>query len=251
MPHISEHQVSVVLSETVGGKKSNKSKELLDLQLLEQDLVNQILFPLIEKSNQLSAKLLTFKQLEKKYNITIKTITNINADENIIFVKYFKPDILISIRHGIIFKNELISIPKYGVINLHSGILPHYRGVLATFRALNNGDETIGTTLHYIDDVFIDTGKIIGVSQLKVNKDKSLFWHIMNIYFEGVKLLAETINKIAQGVAIEAVSQLQGAGAYYSFPNEIEIEDFKRKGWKIFEKDEYLEFIKDYISPDT
>ena len=61
-----------------------------------------------------------------------------------------RADLLISIRFGMILGTEALGLPPRGVLNLHSGLLPQYRGVLATFRALLNGDAEIGCTLHWI-----------------------------------------------------------------------------------------------------
>ncbi|HAZ78734.1 MAG TPA: formyl transferase, partial [Porticoccaceae bacterium] len=40
-----------------------------------------------------------------------------------------EPDLILSIRFGLILPQTIIDLPKYGVINLHSGLLPVYRGV--------------------------------------------------------------------------------------------------------------------------
>ena len=50
-----------------------------------------------------------------------------------------------------------------GVLNLHSGKLPDYRGVMATFRAMMAEDETLFSTVHWIDDKTIDTGRILSM----------------------------------------------------------------------------------------
>jgi len=53
---------------------------------------------------------------------------------------------------GLIIREPVIAHSQYGYINLHSGLLPDYRGVMASFRAMVNGDAEIGSTLHYIQD---------------------------------------------------------------------------------------------------
>ena len=46
-----------------------------------------------------------------------------------------------------ILKAAAIQIPRHGVLNLHSGLLPAYKGLMATFWATLNGEEEIGCTL--------------------------------------------------------------------------------------------------------
>ena len=60
-----------------------------------------------------------------------------------------------------ILKEELFKIPSYGCVNIHTGLVDHYRGVDSTLWALNDERlDLIGSTLHYIDEN-IDTGEII------------------------------------------------------------------------------------------
>ncbi len=50
---------------------------------------------------------------------------------------------------------------RLGIVNLHGGLSPEYRGADCTFWALYNGEpEKVGCTLHYID-AGIDTGRLI------------------------------------------------------------------------------------------
>jgi methionyl-tRNA formyltransferase len=74
------------------------------------------------------------------------------------------------------------------VINLHSGLLPNYRGVMATFWTLLNGDKQLVTSLHFIDDSTIDTGGIIANSTLLVQQDESYLWHVLSLYIWGVSI---------------------------------------------------------------
>ena len=60
-----------------------------------------------------------------------------------------------------IFKKELLKIPRYGCINLHCSILPKYAGLLPSFWTIYNKEEKIGSTVHYMDDK-IDNGAILG-----------------------------------------------------------------------------------------
>ena len=76
-------------------------------------------------------------------------------------VRAFDADLLISIRFGQIFKAEAIAQPRTGIINLHSGLLPEYKGVMASFWSLLNEEPRLGTTLHWITDKKIDSGALI------------------------------------------------------------------------------------------
>lgn len=55
---------------------------------------------------------------------------------------------------------EVLSTPRFGVINVHSSLLPKYRGPAPVLWAIRNGDPDIGFTVHRMDENF-DTGPIL------------------------------------------------------------------------------------------
>jgi methionyl-tRNA formyltransferase len=156
---LSRHEAVVFLSDRVG-KATVKVKELEDFLFFEQDLLNDFIFPLIDQSTHKSEnEYLTFKQIESRLGLALTPLNNVNDPESVKMIRSLDPDVIISIRYGRIFKDDIIRVPRHGVINLHAGILPRYRGVLATFRAMMNDEPEIGCTLHYITDATIDTGR--------------------------------------------------------------------------------------------
>lgn len=75
---------------------------------------------------------------------------------------------------GPIIKKQLHQMPKFGCVNIHTGLVEHYRGVDSTLWALyDNNTDLIGTTLHYIDDS-IDGGNIINAAKVKIEKHDNL-----------------------------------------------------------------------------
>jgi methionyl-tRNA formyltransferase len=248
LPHIAPHVTHIFVSDKVGGKNTDPPKELKELKFFEQTLFNDILFPQLDNQNRdFKGQYLTFNELSKKYNIPVQSLNEVKSAETLNYIRSLQPDLILSVRYGKIFGNDFIKIPKQGVINLHSGRLPQYRGVLATFRALMNGDSEIGCTLHYIDDATIDTGGIIGFSNLKVDASKSLFWHIMNLYPASLDILTSTIDTILRGGKIETHVQTSDNAQYFTFPTHEEVAEFKQKGWSFMEVGEYEEIVRKYI----
>lgn len=90
----------------------------------------------------------------------------LNSKKTVSAIKNLKPDLFLSINFRYLLKDEIITTPKYGCINLHFGYLPYNRGVFAdAFSIIEN--TPAGVSYHLID-TGIDTGKII--SQVKVDK---------------------------------------------------------------------------------
>ena len=72
-----------------------------------------------------------------------------------------QPDVILTFGCSILHDPEFFEIPRFGIINLHSGIVPRYRGVDNVYWCLYNGEPAmIGATIHYIDQR-IDTGDVL------------------------------------------------------------------------------------------
>jgi methionyl-tRNA formyltransferase len=266
LPALQGHRLTVFLSSHVG-KAGFMPQSLRDLRFIEQSLFNQLLTPLlnqqqpdtgranvavnvtsktaVQSSNALS--LLSFEALATFLKNPITEFNDINTATGLTRLKASEPALIISLRYGVILKDAAISVPTYGVINLHSGLLPNYRGVMASFWGLLNGETQLGTTLHYIDDASIDTGRIIGTTSLRVNLKRSYLWHVLNLYPAGCALIAATVERLANNEPIASQPQPEG-GHYYTFPTEANLADFSEQGLKLFDGDELVIFLERYLS---
>jgi methionyl-tRNA formyltransferase len=243
LPTLAEHTVLVGLSERVGSPGGTQEpRERAELRAAEQVLPNELLYPLIEGAGLPDDGLrrLTFAEIERHRGIRVASLPDPNSAAGLEAVTAFAPDLLLTIRYGAILKRPVISIPRLGVLNLHSGILPAYRGVLATFRALMNDAAHVGCTLHYIQDPTIDTGDVVGIRTIAVRRDRSLLWHILALYPPGISLLSETITGLASGRAPPRAAQATTGGAYYSFPSAQEWAEFTGRGWRVADASDLL-----------
>jgi methionyl-tRNA formyltransferase len=244
LPKLSEHKITIFLSAKVGGI-SKKPTELIKLKFFEQDLYNRIIAPLLPSPAERSSSFMTFEQMSASCQQPVIELNNINSIEGLAMLDKAQPDLILSIRYGVILKNAAISSARIGVLNLHSGLLPNYRGVMATFWAMLNGEKTIGTTLHYIDDANIDTGDIVDTTTMKVDSSRSYLSHVLELYQQGSNLMANTVNKIASGKTIACQPQID-AGNYYSFPNDEKLSAFTAKGLTLVDEQELIQFITDH-----
>ena len=128
-----------------------------------------------------------------------------NNKETISFVTKLEPDIILSIG-SVILKDEFIGLPKKGVLNVHMGILPEYRGIGVTEWPILDSDslETInlGVTLHFVERG-VDTGPILlkktislkGLKDINDLEDKYLPLMVDTMH-EGIKMIRD--NKQSQ-----------------------------------------------------
>lgn len=243
------HVFDFVLSKGIGKKSSSKAPAIEEWEQLENRLIENGLFPLLEEQNQTSPHnwFQSFKRLaQATVSKAVREFSNINSDEGLAYVQQFNPDVIISIRFGQIFKSPIINIPQFGIINLHAGVLPDYRGILATFWAMLSDETHVGCTLHYVTDNTIDTGKIIGIHKIPADNGRSVLWNIAMLYEGGAALISDALEKLNSSQPLTAHPQDNSRGRYFSFPTQHEITKFLTKDHQLYTMKDYTTLMQWY-----
>ena len=71
-----------------------------------------------------------------------------------------EPDVIVVAAYGKLLPQELLDIPRAAAINVHSSILPQYRGAAPINWAILNGDRETGVTIQYMASE-LDAGDIL------------------------------------------------------------------------------------------
>ena len=128
----------------------------------------------------------------------LREVPHINHPDVVKLARELRPD-LICVFGTSLIRGELLKEGRLGIINLHGGLSPEYRGADCTFWALYNSEpEKVGCTLHYID-AGIDTGRLIAHVSPEVREGDSellLFWRAVQ---DSAEVYAETIVRLARG----------------------------------------------------
>lgn len=250
LPFLSQYKTHIIFSQKVGSPKErikvlNHCEHDYPLLTLFPQLEQQSLTP--ENNHHIPKRFLTFKEIEHFYNIPCHYLSNINSSDNLAFFKNLNPDLALSIRYGHIFHEEAISIPKYGILNLHSGPIPKYRGILATFWGMLHDESTIGTTVHWINTPHIDAGPIIAKTSFPVDKQKSLLWHVHHIYNDGITELINTATRVLQGYSISGTPlSTHTPQPYFTYPTPQDVQKFLDKNYILVKDSEYMQIMKQY-----
>lgn len=243
------HAVDIVLSKGIGKMSSPKAPEIEQWKSLENRLIENGLYPLLEKSGPTSPhrRFQSFNQLARAtVSKTTREFSNINEAEGLAYVRQFNPDVIVSVRFGQIFKPPVIAIPRFGIINLHSGVLPDYRGILATFWAMLNDETHIGCTLHCVTDNTIDTGRIIGIHTIPADRKRSLLWNIAALYEGGAALISDALEKLKTSRPLTGHPQDNSRGRYFSFPTQHEVTAFLAKDYQLYTMEDYSALMQRY-----
>lgn len=236
LPRLHAHKVDIFYSEAIG-HPNDFPAPLQQYQFIEQALFFDGLFPVIDEKMERLSPLKTFHQLLQKHHLQAHAVDDIDDPAVLSQLKKNNHELWISIRFGKIFKKEAIAIPDRGIINLHSGILPDFQGVMPTFRAMMAGENNIGCTLHYVNSEQIDAGPAIAFSKSPLEKERSYLWNVIHLYEAGVGLIQEAIAKLQQNQVLSVFNTPSG-GHYYSFPDQETINDFFERGFKLYENED-------------
>ena len=170
------------------------------------------LLPFLERRLQPAWK------IASDHNIPVFQCGNINDPECQAFIKQLQPDLLISAYFSQILKKDIIQLSKIGVLNVHPGWLPTYKGAMAYFWVLKNGSDKGGVTVHWIDEG-IDTGEILARRAFKLQNKATQETVLMYSAVIGAQLLGRVIRRIIRGqdAKIHTISEDEKA-AYYPMP---------------------------------
>jgi methionyl-tRNA formyltransferase len=160
-------------------------------------------FTKIDKPNQRGKKIKfnPVKQYALDNNIDIYQVKSVKTKEVIDKIKELNPDIIVVVAYGKILPNELIEIPKYGTINVHSSLLPKYRGAAPIHYAIINGEKETGVTIMDIAEE-LDAGDIILQAKTEITDEDNLESVHDRLAEIGAKTLLEAIKLIEEGKAI-------------------------------------------------
>jgi len=88
-------------------------------------------------------------------------------------LKEIDPDLIVVVAYGKIIPKNIIDLPKLGIINVHSSILPKYRGASPIHRALINGDDKTGVSIMFINEG-LDTGDVLKIITTDITEEDDL-----------------------------------------------------------------------------
>ena len=135
----------------------------------------------------------------KKNNLKLLQFEKISRD-GVEIIKELKPDIMVTCAYGQILSQEIIDIPRYGIINVHGSILPKYRGASPIQSAIINGEVETGITIMQTE-AGLDSGDIIKIKTTPIFPDETAGELSERLSVIGADLLIEAMNEIGEGKA--------------------------------------------------
>lgn len=173
----------------------------------------------------------SIKHAAKKIGADFRVVNNLNAKDYVQHVREVAPDLIISYSAPQIVKPELLSVPKYGIINVHGALLPNYRGCMPSFWYLYNDEKVGGATVHYMS-TDIDDGNICLQGSVDISDCTTMFQLMKKTKELGGELICESIRQITSGTLKTRPNDTLN-GSYFTWPTVEQAKEFRKKGKKL------------------
>lgn len=161
----------------------------------------------------------------------IKLDKNINHKNSLAKIQSFNPDVLVSVTGNQIFRKPLLELAPLGCINLHSSLLPKYRGIMPSFWVLKNKEEKTGVSVFFVDEG-IDTGPILVQKEIIIG-ERTQDQLIRDSKIIGMDAIIESLKLIDKG-NYKLQENNDNEMTYFSFPTKQDVADFRASGKKFY-----------------
>jgi methionyl-tRNA formyltransferase len=131
--------------------------------------------------------------------------TRLRAADSVAEVAALRPDLLVLADYGQIVPESLLTLPRYGALNLHPSLLPRHRGATPIPAALLAGDEETGVTLMRMD-AGLDTGPIVAQRRVAIGAHETAPDLEERLSIEAAALLADALDAWLSG-SVQARAQ--------------------------------------------
>jgi methionyl-tRNA formyltransferase len=138
------------------------------------------------------------KILAEKLNLPVLQPLKARDAQFILQLRELKPDLMVVVAYGQILSQAILELPTHGCLNVHTSLLPKYRGAAPIQWAIADGEPETGVTIMKMD-AGLDTGPVLSTRRTPIlPADNSQILHDRLAQL-GAELLVETIPDFVAG----------------------------------------------------
>jgi methionyl-tRNA formyltransferase len=149
----------------------------------------------------------------RERDIPVIQPSDINDPEVVSQLRAWNPDLIVMAGYSQILGEAVLSVPEIGVLNLHGGKLPEYRGASTLNWMIIEGETEGGIAILFADDG-IDTGKIVLQERFPITVDETIVDIIDKTDRLFPELLVTALDRIETG-SLDPTPQSPDRGCYY------------------------------------
>jgi methionyl-tRNA formyltransferase len=187
-----------------------------------KDVVAVVTTPPKEQGRGLKTRPSVMHEAAERLGIPVLVPTKLKDATFIEQLRSFQADIFCVVAYKILPK-EVYTLPRLGAFNVHTSLLPKYRGAAPMHRAIMNGETRTGITTFLLGDR-VDTGNILLQEAIDIRDEETVGELHDNLMKLGAKLALKTIDGLASGtLQPKPQSDAEATPAPKIFPEDCEI----------------------------
>ncbi|MEQ8768903.1 MAG: formyltransferase family protein [Phycisphaerales bacterium] len=161
--------------------------------------------------------------------------TSVNDPAYIERVRAMKPDVIVSVAAPEIFKKGILESARLGCVNIHSGRLPVYRGMMPNFWQLLHEEPCATVTVHEMVEK-LDAGGILDTLEVPITPvsegGDALDRLIVETKRGGARLMISVLDRLRKG-EIDATPIDMTEKKYFSFPKPADVRKLRKLGHRM------------------
>ena len=169
--------------------------------------------------------------IASRHDIPLRRLETINDGAYLATLRPRGVDVLLSVAAPEIFKEEALSAAPRA-LNVHSGRLPQYRGMMPTFWALHDNAEQVVVTVHEMAER-IDAGGILAEFEVPIGPGDSAFDVARNAKLVAGRRVAELLSGFGTDSWPAARAVEAAEGRYRSFPQRSDAQRVRALGRRL------------------
>lgn len=167
------------------------------------------------------------KQLALEHDLPILQPERIADPEIMAKLADYNADLFVVVAFGQKIPDQLLVTPRFGCVNVHSSLLPKFRGAAPINKAIVEGESVTGVTTMYLGSGWDDGDIILQTEEPISPRDTAGALHD-RLMIKGAKLLSETVRLIAAGEAPRKEQDHSQASFAFKLTKQDGFVDFKR-----------------------
>ena len=173
----------------------------------------------------------TIAAMARRRGVPMLETPSVNHPAYLRRIRDLKPDVIMSVAGPEIFSAGLLASARLGCINIHSGRLPAYRGMLPTFWQLLRGEPAVTITVHRMVEQ-LDAGDVLATAPFPL-RERDLLHRVMSgAKREGARLFVRVLQDLRQG-KVTGTKLDMGERGYFHFPAPEDVRAFRRRGHRL------------------
>ena len=172
------------------------------------------------------------KECAQSHDIPVFQPEKLRDGAALSILKELEPELIVVAAYGRILPDDILSLPPKGCINVHSSLLPKYRGSAPINWAILNGERTTGVTIMHMA-AELDAGDIIlqRATSIGTTEDAaSLYDRLAQM---GGELLVEAVAQIEAGTASRTPQNHEQATQAPMLSKSLSLVDWNRSAQEI------------------